>query len=66
MVNELVSTVTGVIAGDDITVNLATEMQIVSGSDEKKLGEISFKRKNETKNLTMRKSVKVGETAVQM
>ena len=64
--NELVSTVTGVIAGDDITVNLATEMQIVSGSDEKKLGEISFKRKNETKNLTMRKSVKVGETAVQM
>ena len=66
MVNELVSTVTGVIAGDDITVNLATEMQIVSGSDEKKLGEISFKRKNQTKNLTMRKSVKVGETAVQM
>ena len=64
--NELVSTVTGVIAGDDITLNLATEMQIVSGSDEKKLGEISFKRKNETKNLTMRKSVKVGETAVQM
>ena len=64
--NELGSTVTGVIAGDDITLNLATEMQIVSGSDEKKLGEISFKRKNETKNLTMRKSVKVGETAVQM
>ena len=67
--NELVSIATGVVASDDITVNLAIdiEMQIVSGLDKKKLREISFKRKNQTGNFaTMRKSVKPGKTLVKM
>ena len=69
MVSEFVSIATGVVASDDITVNLAIdiETQIVSGLDKKKLGEISFKRKNQTKNfVTMRKSVKAGKTLVKM
>ena len=68
-VNELISIATGVIASDDINVDSTVDigMKIVSGLDNKRLREISLKRKDEAKTfVTMRKSVKVGETVFQM
>ena len=68
-VNELVNIATGVIASDDVNVDSAVEIgtKIVSGLDDRKLGDISLKRKDHAKTFaTMRKSIKVGETLVQM
>ena len=42
-------------------------MKIIFGLDDKKLGEISLKRKEQEKTFaTMKKSLKVGETVVQI
>ena len=68
-VNELINITTGVTASDDINVDSTVDigMKIVSGLDNKRLREISLKRKDQAKTfVTMRKSVKVGETVFQM
>ena len=69
LTNELISIATGVIASDDINVDSAVDIgtKIVLGLDNKKPGEISLKRKDQVKTFgAMRKSVKVGETELQM
>ena len=66
-VNELINIATGVIASDDINVDSAVDIgtKLVLGLDNKKLDEISLKRKDQAKTFAiMRKSVKVGETVV--
>ena len=66
--NDLVTIATGVIASNDMNVDLAVDIKtrIVSGLHDKKLGEIPIKRKNQAKTFAkMRKSVKVGKTVVQ-
>ena len=65
-IKELINITTGVIAINvDSAVDIGTKL--VSGLDNKKLDEISLKRKHQAKTFaTMRKSVKVGETVVQM
>ena len=68
-VNKLINIATGVIASDDINVDSAIDIgtKIVSGLDNKNLGEISLKRKDRAKTFAaMRKFVKVGETVIQM
>ena len=68
-IKELINITTGVIASDDINVDSAVDIgtKLVSGLDNKKLDEISLKRKDQAKTFaTMRKSVKVSETVVQM
>ena len=69
LTNELISIATGVIASDDINVDSAVDIgtKTVLGLDNKKPGEISLKRKDQVKTFgAMRKSVKVGETELQM
>ena len=67
--NKLINITIGIIASDDINVDSAVDIgkKIFSGLDDKKLGEISLEKKDKEKTfVTMRKSVKVGETVVQM
>ena len=66
--NEVINTFTGVIASDDINVDSAVNIaKIISGLDDKKLGEISFRRKGHAKTFAaMRKSLKIGVTVVYM
>ena len=68
-VSELINIATGVTDSDHINVDSAVNIRtkIVSGLNNKKLGEISLKRKDQAKTFAaLRKSVKVGETVVQM
>ena len=53
LVNELINIAAGVIASDDINVDSVVDIgtKIVSDLDDKKLGEISFKRKDQAKML---------------
>ena len=67
--NELVNIATGVIASEEVNADSAVDIgtKIVSGMDDRKLGDISFKRKDQAKTFAiMRKTIKVGETVVQM
>ena len=65
--NTLINVATGVIRSDDINVDSAVDirMKITSGLDDKKLREISLKREDQAKTfVTIRKTIKVGETMV--
>ena len=66
--NEVINTFTGVIVSDDINGDSAVSIaKIISGLDDKKLGEISFRRKGHAKTFAaMRKSLKIGVTVVYM
>ena len=67
--NKLINITIGITASDDINLDSAVNIgkKIVSGLDDKKLSEISLEKKDKEKTfVTMRKSVKVGETVVQM
>ena len=67
--NELIDIATGVIASHDINVETTVDIgtKIVLGLGNKKLGEISLKRKDQAKTFAaMRKFVKVGKTVVPM
>ena len=66
-VNQIIYIAAGVLASDDINVDLVDDIgtKIVSCYDDKRLSEIFFKKKNQTKTFgTMEKSVKVGKTVV--
>ena len=67
--NELIDIATGVIASHDINIETTVDIgtKIVLGLGNKKLGEISLKRKDQAKTFAaMIKFVKVGKTLVPM
>ena len=67
--NELVNKAADVIASNDIIAYSAVNIRkkIIFGFDEKNLGEMSLKRKNQAKAfVTMRKSVKNDKTVIEM